>query len=452
MPAALYARIVWRVYVYTEDSASPKKAGPYLLLFSLTNPGLFLPTPVPLIAPFAHMHPDFLPFLRNLLNTVLLPFFLTLLATTLVPAFLALLALIPWRRLPADPWMERARRLHPIRHAHAAWLFILPCATLVARLRFWPEASLSAMLIGAVLGATLSGWPLDRAAFPSLGLNTWLRSAVMLSILRLGWIFLVLIFASCMPSSWSFAQVGWALGFLAVSGALSAGLIHHVLHALGMFRSAGPRLSALVAECSAQTGVAVKRVWEFSSPAGYAAALVTQRTLVFSSTTATEHDDEELRAICRHELAHLNEGPALIFLRVVQTPLSLLPFIFTPAFVVSFGPFALFAPLLAWLLLLRFFTRFSLRLEKRADDAARQGAESPAYARALERLHRRNLVPAALSAKAARTHPDLYDRMIAAGVTPDYPRPLPPTDHHWLQLLGIALNITTVLGWLALQR
>jgi Zn-dependent protease with chaperone function len=398
------------------------------------------------------MHPDFLPFLRDLLNTVLVPFFLTALATTLGPALLAVLALVRWRRLPSEPWMERARRLHPVRQAHAAWLFILPCAALVARLHFFREASLPAVLVGAVLGTTLSGWPLERAAFPSLGLNTWFRSAIIVSVLRLGWILLVVVFASCMPSSWAFAQLGWALGFLAVSGALSAGLIHHVLHALGMFRSAGPRLSALVAECSAETGVAVKSVWEFSSPVAYAAALVTQRTLIFSTTLSADLDDEELRAICRHELAHLNEGPALIFLRVTQMPLSLLPFVFTSALVVSFGPFALLAPILSWLLLLRFFRRLSLRLEKRADDAARQGAGSPAFARALERINRRNLVPSVLSAKASRTHPDLYDRMIAAGVTPDYPRPLPPPDHHWLQLLGIALNIKTVLGWLVLQR
>ena len=394
------------------------------------------------------MHPDFLPFLHTLWVTIILPFVLTALAATLLPGALLLIALIPWRRLPPEPWHERARHLHPIRHAHAGWLLILPFAAVVAHLRFWPGASVSAMLVGAVLGTTLSAWPLDRAVFPSFGPNNWARSAVMQSVLRLGWLFLVIAFAFAMPAVWSLAQIGWAIGFLAISGALSAGLIHHMFHTFGMFRQASPRLSALVAECSAETGVRVKDTWEFSSPAAYAAALVTRRTLIFSDTTVAALDDEELRAICRHELAHLNEGRALIFLRVAQTPLSLLPFIFTPAFFGSLGPFAILAPLLSWLLLHRFFTRLSLRLEKRADDAARRGSESPAYAKALEHIYRNNLLPAVLPRKAARTHPDLYDRMLAAGVTPDYPRPAPADDGHWIQVFTIALSIVAVLGWM----
>jgi Zn-dependent protease with chaperone function len=383
------------------------------------------------------------------MNTFVLPFVITLLAASLVPALLVQLALIPWRRLPEEPWTERARRLHSIRHAHNAWILILPFTAIVVHLRFHPEASMPAMLVAAILGATLSGRPLDHAVFPSFEFKAWLKSAFVHSLLRLGWVFLVLFFAVAMPTRWSFAQLGWAAAFLIASGALSAGLLHRLLLALGAFYPAGPRVSRLVQECAEETGVPVKSVWEFPSPGAFAAALIAQRALMFSSTTATEHDDDELRAICRHELAHLNEGPALHILRIAQTPLSLLPFVFTPSFVAAMGTAGILPPLLLWLLLLRIFTRLSLRLEKRADEAARQGAESPAYARALERLHRRNLMPAVLAPRTARTHPDLYDRMLAAGVTPNYPRPDPPSDHHWLQLLGLALNVATVLAWMA---
>jgi Zn-dependent protease with chaperone function len=383
------------------------------------------------------------------MNTIVLPFLITLLAASLVPALLVRLALIPWRRLPEEPWTERARRLHPIRHAHTAWILILPFTAIVVHLRFCPEASMSAMLVAAILGATLSGRPLDRAVFPSFALQAWLKSAFVHSLLRLGWVFLVMFFAVAMPARWSVSQLGWAIAFLIASGALSAGLIHRLMLAFGAFQPAGPRLSRLARECAEEARVPVKSVWEFSSPGAFAAALIAQRSLIFSTTTANEHDDEELRAICRHELAHLNEGPALHLLRIAQTPLSLLPFIFTPSFVASWGTTGILPPLLLWLFLLRGFSRLSLRLEKRADEAARQGVESPAYARALERIHRRNLAPAALSPKADRTHPDLYDRMLAAGVTPDYPRPAPPAEHHWLQLLGVALNVATVLAWMA---
>ena len=385
------------------------------------------------------------------MNSVVLPFFVTLLATALVPASLVWLALLPWRRLPVEPWTERARRFHPIRHAHAGWLLILPFTVIVIRLKFYPEISLPAVIVGSILGSTLSGLPLDRAAFPSIGLRTWLKSALVLSGLRLGWVFLVLLFAFAMPDTWSLAQLGWSAAFLVASGALSAGLIYRVLVALGAFRLADARISRLVGECSAEAGVPVRGVWVFASPAAYAAALVAQRALVFSDTTLAENDDEELRAICRHELAHLNEGEAVRLLRIAQMPLSLLPFIFTPTFVGTMGPAGILPPLLCWLLSANIFNRLSLRMEKRADAAAHQGAESPAYARALERIHQRNLVPAVFAKKAARTHPDLYDRMLAAGVTPAYARPAPPAEHHWLQLLGLALNIGTVFTWMMMS-
>ena len=45
------------------------------------------------------------------------------------------------------------------------------------------------------------------------------------------------------------------------------------------------------------------------------------------------------------------------------------------------------------------------------------------YAQALERIYEANLVPATLAQRT--THPDLYDRMVQAGVTPRFPAPLP---------------------------
>ena len=384
--------------------------------------------------------------------TYLVPFLLSFLVSAIVPALLVALALLPWRRLPEEPWAERARQLQPIRIGHGAWIIILPFTAVVARLWLYPSASMFAVLIGAVLGGALSSWPLDRAIFPSFGFRKWLAASAVLSVFRLGWLFLVLFFALAMPDRWSFAQLGWAAAFLAASSALSAGLIYRLMVALGAFRPASEHLTSLVKECAAAANVTVKAVWEIPTPAGYAAALVAQRTLIFSTTTAAEHDDEELRAICRHELAHLDEGPWLLALRVAQTPLSLLPCIFAPSCVASMGSAGVLPPLLLWLLFSRLFTRLSLHLEKRADAAARQDAESPAYARALERLHRSNLSPAVFAAKAARTHPDLYDRMIAAGVTPDYPRPAPPSGQHWMQISSQLLSAATMIGWMVAMK
>ena len=68
-----------------------------------------------------------------------------------------------------------------------------------------------------------------------------------------------------------------------------------------------------------------------------------------------------------------------------------------------------------------------MRWSKRADalSSANEG-ESGTYARALEHLYQLNLVPAVVRQKHA-VHPHLYDRLLAAGVVPAYPRPSPPS-------------------------
>jgi hypothetical protein len=53
-----------------------------------------------------------------------------------------------------------------------------------------------------------------------------------------------------------------------------------------------------------------------------------------------------------------------------------------------------------------------------------------AFARALSRLHEDSQIPAVF-ADNNYSHPSLYDRLIAAGMTPDYPRPTPPETSTW---------------------
>ncbi len=48
-----------------------------------------------------------------------------------------------------------------------------------------------------------------------------------------------------------------------------------------------------------------------------------------------------------------------------------------------------------------------------------------AYARGLEKIYEANLIPVVLHPKR-HPHPDLFDRLAAAGVPPAYDRPAPP--------------------------
>ena len=98
-------------------------------------------------------------------------------------------------------------------------------------------------------------------------------------------------------------------------------------------------------------------------------------------------------------------------------------------------------PAIVWaalaLLALVLSQRMARRMEVRADScAAENAADQATYARALERIYQINLIPAVMSGRR-RIHPHLYDRMLAVGVTPDYPRPMPPrrfTAATWIQL------------------
>lgn len=360
------------------------------------------------------------------------------------------LALIPWRRLPSEPWTVRASRLQPIRAALASWALALPFAAFVASKLWMPTLSPVPAALGSVMGIAFCGWPMDRAVFPNQRIREWLSSSVVLSLMNGLWFALIIVAIAILPARASWNEVALGIsGFLLMGAIVSGGLLFSLCAKLGLFHPAGPRLTRLVTETAADCRTPVRAIWELPSAAGYAAALVVQRALIFSTTTVAEHDDEELRAICRHELAHIREGRGLILLRVMQTPVLLTPFVLLPVAITEWGVGGFFAGILGWLLLSLGYTRLSLMLEKRADREAIAEADPTIYARALERLHRRNLVPAVLPPRTARTHPDLYDRMVAAGVTPDYPRPAPPTDVHWLNLLAIIVSVASTIGFMS---
>ena len=83
--------------------------------------------------------------------------------------------------------------------------------------------------------------------------------------------------------------------------------------------------------------------------------------------------------------------------------------------------------------------RVARRMETRADKIAAENVADPAvYARALERLYQTNQMPAVMPKRSAKIHPDLYDRMVAAGVTPDYPRPKAAKGQCWTSYLVFA--------------
>ena len=68
-----------------------------------------------------------------------------------------------------------------------------------------------------------------------------------------------------------------------------------------------------------------------------------------------------------------------------------------------------------------------------------------AYARALEKIYRENQLPA-VNVNNRQSHPHLYDRLLAAGVIPDYARPARPKGLTWIGRIYVIMAI--VLGLL----
>jgi hypothetical protein len=161
-------------------------------------------------------------------------------------------------------------------------------------------------------------------------------------------------------------------------------------------------------------------------------------------------DDDELRAVAAHELAHLDEPRVVRALRVAVGLLTATAILTLPLVGGVFGvagPLVVFAGVLVVVLL---FRRLARRMEERADAAARSQdhGDSEVYARALERIYESNLAPAVL--RRAAMHPHLYDRLVSAGVQPSYPRPAPPPLRRGAIAIALvsplAFVLATVLG------
>ena len=213
----------------------------------------------------------------------------------------------------------------------------------------------------------------------------------------------------------------------------------------GLVRPASPRLTAIVAEAVARTGIKPKGAHEVKSTQANAMAMVVQQRLVVTNRAMEHLTDAELTSICAHELAHLSEPKSVTILRVFcALQLFLVCMAYRPV-LGDFGHTGVIVMLVAFLIVLKATRRVARRMEVRADATGRahQGEEGT-YAQALERIYELNLMPAVMSGKR-RVHPHLYDRLVAAGVTPSYPRPKPPSRLViWLSLV-VAVTVAAIL-------
>ena len=169
--------------------------------------------------------------------------------------------------------------------------------------------------------------------------------------------------------------------------------------------------------------------------------------VAFTPSILERLDDEELTAVAVHELAHLTESRAQKLTRLSGL-LIIFPFFAMPVFVRQFEVWGFVVPLTIFLTGSRFLRAFAQKLERRADAAAHtEPAQGAALASALEKLYEFNVIPAVMPGKR-QIHPHLYDRMLAAGLQPSYPRPAPPG--RWMALVGAIVTVAISLSPLTL--
>lgn len=300
----------------------------------------------------------------------------------------------------------------------------------------WPGVShwWIANLIAAFLGAVLGCYPMDREVFSQLDIRGWWHQAVAGWGIRFGIWGLLLLGCILMPDNFGWGMLAVAAGYLLLHLAIQWGLFLKYLRLVKFLTPADGRLREIVNSTAERMNVSIHGVWQLEGVLANAMALPTTRELVFTRRLLEICSDEEVSAICAHELAHLKEGRPVLAGRLVGS-LSIFPLIFINPSVHMLGPWGLLLPYAGLFLIAKYARWLAQRMEKRADQLAlNEQAEEGTYARALEKLYRENQIPA-VNVNNKQTHPHLYDRMVEAGITPDYPRPQKP-------------RRLTVVGWI----
>ncbi len=348
------------------------------------------------------------------------------------------LALIPWRRSAGQHWTERARLLWPARKSARFNLCFLTLISMVAAVILDPEVNWLFAAVPALLGALLGGYPLSREIHPEIHFKSWLHLVASSVLLLSGFWGVLFLGAIEMPRNFDSRTWVIAGAVLLVLVAFLFGLGVRLMRWLQLLKPASEHLNALVGEISQKMEVPVRATWILPTHLSNAVALPLTRQLIFTEKFLSTHPDAEIQAICAHELGHLNEPRKVVFVRALVA-LSLFPLVFIKPMISlsGLGPYGPLMLLLPVLLLCLVGIRVSRRMEKRADKIAIESEHinPEVYARALERAYQINQTPAVMPRRANKIHPDLYDRMLAAGVKPDFPKPAPARGLSWISYL-----------------
>jgi Zn-dependent protease with chaperone function len=356
------------------------------------------------------------------------------------------IALRPLRRGAPGHWTEKARLAHPgwvilsLGQIFQPFLWIMVVGAVPDKrgLGVVPLVGLAAFVGAGVASARME----SRVRQRPVSMLDWARAWAVGIVFFAHWVvFGVLV--GWLPDRFNWAVVWLVLAYVGLVLALSLGGTLALARWTGLLRPAPERLQAIVDLAVQRMGdgrpVACVLRWK----AANALAFPFGRVVAVTDMALNSCTDEELAAICSHELAHLNEPRRIRFARLAGR-FVWLPLLLLRPLCGALGNQAGVLVALGSLLVARVLVRrMVLALEKRADSAGRaHEGEAGTYARALEKLYQINLMPA-VTRSWLPTHPHLYDRLLAAGITPDYPRPKPPS--RWRASFALAFLLLAAL-------
>ncbi len=350
-------------------------------------------------------------------------------------------------------WTERASELFPVLQSARSNVWCVPTVvSLVVALNFPTPGFLDVLIwFAGLAGSILGTRPLDRWRRKVSPAREGFLTVLAQRLIGLApWLVLVS-GVVVMPPQWG-PTVSWVfLGALVLNVSLACGGGIWLSKTMGWMRMADLAVGEILQRLATARGQRPPELLQVDSPDANAVAVAGGRYVLLVGPITSLLSPSELETVLSHELAHTREGWVVVAGRILGS-MSLLPWMLIRPLAADIGIVAPMILALGTLGLQRFNRWLNLRFEHRADLVATEDSESPAtFARALLKLHEFNLMPATLEKKAS-THPDLYDRVIAAGIDPGFPRPLPAARIGWTGLvfamaLGF-LSVWAVAGWL----
>jgi Zn-dependent protease with chaperone function len=360
---------------------------------------------------------------------------------------------LPLRRLPSTAhWSEMARLYWPLRSARTLamiWIVMAACSSSYGKLKVSSEMWLLYLigisaLAGCILGAreAARGLPIPVTARPggAVSVATWFLLFPSLPGILL--VTALTVHRGLDSTAWFIAGgILLACLFLSVGGSVT------ILRATGLARSVDGPLEQTCREMAITSGVSMRHVMSMDLGMANAFAFPWTRDMAFTRMILTTLDEEELRSVISHEIGHLAEGRAVRWKRLVG--LLAIPTIgLAPGALIGGNPLTALGLFATYFFISRWTSRHHKQMEIEADSHAGECQSTEGvYARSLEKIHAAGLIPAVL--QPGLPYPNLYDRMTDAGVTPDFPRPAPPS--RWLSMLGgglTAIAFLTLWQWL----